>query len=70
MSMRVLLMAVGGGDIMGQRCVLVCVHSSGAACVCVSVGLEVLRRSFLVSLRRSAVVKEKAPALSGMNITR
>lgn len=60
---------------MGQRCVLVCVHSSQAAvcvcvCVCVSVGLEVLRRSFLVSLRRSAVVEEKTPALSGMNITR
>lgn len=57
---------------MGQRCVLACVHSSEAVCVrvCVSVGLEVLRRSFLVSLRRSAVVKEKTPALSGMNITR
>lgn len=51
-------------------CVCVCVHSSEAARVCVSVGLEVLRRSFLVSLRRSAVVKEKTPALSGMNITR
>lgn len=38
--------------------------------MCVSVGLEVLRRSFLVSLRRSAVVKEKTPALSGKNITR
>lgn len=31
----------------------------------ISVGLDVLRRSFLVSLRRAVVVEGKTPALSG-----
>lgn len=35
----------------------------------ISVDLEVLRQSFLVSLRRAAVVEGKTPALLGLNIT-
>lgn len=45
---------------------------SGNACVCVcviSVGLEVLGRSFLVSLGRPVVVEGKTPALLDLNIT-
>lgn len=52
----------GGGDAVGQRSVFVRVR--------VSVGLEVLRQSFFFfSLRRAVVVKEKTPALLGLNIT-
>lgn len=38
-------------------------------CVDIREDLEVLRKSFLVSLRRAAVVEGKTPALLGLNIT-
>lgn len=35
----------------------------------ITVDLEILRQSFLVRLRRAAVVEGKTPALLGLNIT-
>ncbi len=51
--------------------VLVSKSSLGCVCVCVHirVGLEALGRSFLVALRRAAVVEGKTPAQLGLNIT-
>lgn len=52
-----------------EQCVSVRVCECLLGSVYISVGLEVLGRSFLVRVRRAVVVEGKTPAQSGLNIT-